>query len=138
MPIVTSDNKIHQVQPPTSLEQLMERVCNHWVQKILFALDEADNCAMTYGAIKKKVQPTSEKMFAHALIELDAYGLIIKKADRSKPGQATINYYLTERGKSLLSVVIQLRDWTTDNLNSIAEHAVEWNNERVEIASLGK
>ncbi|MBQ5974353.1 MAG: helix-turn-helix transcriptional regulator [Bacteroidales bacterium] len=138
MPIVTSENKIYQVQPPISLEQLMERVCNHWVQKILFALDEADDYAMTYGAINKKVQPTSEKMFADALIELDAYGLILKKADRSKTGQAIINYSLTERGKSLLSVVIQLRDWTTDNLNSIAEHAVEWNNERVEIASLGK
>ncbi len=138
MPIVTSENKIHQVQPPISLEQLMERVCNHWVQKILFAFNEASDYAMTYGEIKKKVQPTSEKMFADALIELDAYGLILKKADRSKPGQATINYSLTERGKSLLSVVIQLRDWTSDNLNSIAEHAVEWNNERVEIASLGK
>lgn len=138
MPIVTSENKIYQVQPPISLEQLMERVCNHWVQKILFAFNEASDYAMKYGEIKKKVQPTSEKMFADALIELDAYGLILKKADRSRPGQATINYSLTERGKSLLSVVIQLRDWISDNLNSIADHTVEWNNERVEIASLGK
>ena len=82
MPIVTSENKIYQVQPPISLEQLMERVCNHWVQKILFALDEAGDYAMTYGAINKKVQPTSEKMFADALIELDAYGLIEVNLDR--------------------------------------------------------
>ena len=131
MPIVfKDDNNIYQVQPPASPEQLLERVCNHWLKTILHVLEAAGDNVMTYNEIKKEVQPTSEKMFAHALIELDAYGFIRKKHDPTKPKARSNDYALTEQGRSLLAVINQLQLWADNNHKNIEETTIGWNQDR--------
>ncbi len=76
MPIVTTINKLSQVQPPASPEQLMERVCNHWLQRILQVLDASGDNTMSYSEIREKLRPKSAKMFSDALKELEALSLI--------------------------------------------------------------
>lgn len=136
MPIVfKDDNNIYQVQPPSSPEQLMERVCNHWLQKILHVLEAVGDDVKTYNEIKKVVQPTSEKMFANALIELDAYGFIRKRHDAKSQ---SINYVLTEQGRSMLAVVDQLHHWAENNHKIIEENTIGWNLDRKVNSSIGK
>lgn len=132
MPIVfKDDNNIYQVQPPASPEQLLERVCNHWLKNILHVLEAAGDNVKTYNQIKKEVQPTSEKMFAHALIELDAYGLIRKRYDPTKSKIKSNDYALTEQGRSLLAVINQFQLWADNNFKSIEESTYNWNQDRI-------
>ena len=101
---------------------------------ILYCLMEYE--PVRFNQMQRYLGRVADKTLSQNLKELERDGLIRRKMYPEVPPR--VEYSLTERGKSLLSVVIQLRDWTSDNLNGIAEHAVEWNNERVEIASLGK
>lgn len=131
MPIVfKDDNNIYQVRPPVSSEQLLERVSNHWLKKILYVLEASGDNVKTYNEIKKEVQPTSEKMFAHALIELDAYGLIRKRHDPTKPKSRSNDYAITEQGRSLLAVINQLQLWADNNHKNIEETTISWNQDR--------
>lgn len=138
MPIVfKDDNNIYQVRPPASSVQLMERVCNHWLKKILHVLEAAGDNVKTYNEIKKEVQPTSEKMFSNALIELDAYGFIRKRHDPTKPKARSNDYVLTEQGRSLLAVINQLQLWADNNHKNIEETTISWNQDRQLNNSIG-
>jgi DNA-binding HxlR family transcriptional regulator len=100
-----------------SIESLIERFCTRWTLKTLFTLEEAGDGAMRFGEIRKRSGCTSDKMLNNALKELDADGLIRKKFYPENPNRP--DYSLTERGRSLLTVLHHLRDWATDNMQDI-------------------
>ena len=138
MPIVTTINKLSQVRPPVSPEQLMERVCNHWPQRILRVLESAGDNTMAYAEIKGKLHPKSEKMYADALKELEAYGLICLRRNEAKSGTHNYDYRLTEQGRGLLAAIHQLQNWANDTHAQVVENTLEWNKDRKENYSLGK
>lgn len=97
----------------TSLEQLLGRYCNRWSLRILLAMEEAGNVPMRFKDIREKTGSTSDKMLHKTLINLDDDGLIRKWFHQDNPKRP--DYTLTERGRSLLIILHQLRDWVNEN-----------------------
>lgn len=104
-------------------EQLIERYCNRWSQKVLFALETAGDNAMRFKDIRDNSGCTSDKMLDKALMELCDDGLVKKNFYPESPRRP--DYILTERGKSLLVILHQLKDWVSENLQDIMDDRTE-------------
>lgn len=101
------------LRPPDTTEQLMTRYCNRWSLKVLFAMEEATNVPMRFKDIREKTGSRSDKMLHKTLINLDDDGLIRRWFHPDNPKRP--DYTLTERGRSLLIILHQLRDWVKEN-----------------------
>lgn len=104
---------MNNVQPPDPTELMMTRYSNHLSSKVLFAMEEAANVPMRFKDIRDKTGSRSDKMLHKTLINLDDDGLIRKWFHQDKPNRP--DYTLTERGRSLLIILHQLRDWVKEN-----------------------
>jgi DNA-binding HxlR family transcriptional regulator len=101
------EKKLKECFQPT--EELMAALCNKWVVKVLFALEENDDEPMLFSKIREASGSSSEKMMNQALKTLGVYKLIQKEpiSGKTKP----YYYYLTNRGRSLLEVLHEYESW---------------------------
>ena len=130
MPTVIDNN----VLTPDFPEQLMTRYCNRWSSKVLFAMEEAGNVPMRFKDIREKTGSRSDKMLHKTLINLDDDGLIRKWFHQDNPNRP--DYTLTERGRSLLIILHQLRDWVNENQHAILADRKENNARREKYDSM--
>lgn len=101
---------------PTKFE-FFERYCNRWSLKTLSALETSGDEAMRFKDIREKSGCTSDKMLDKALTELCDDGLVKKNfypENRHRP-----DYQITERGKSFLVLLKQMKDWVCANEHDI-------------------
>lgn len=121
MPVNKKDNipehygkKLKASFQPTEL--LMAALCNKWVVKVLFALEENDDEPMRFSEISKAIDSTSDKMMNKALKVLEeSYELIKRKTIDGKP-----RYSLTSNGRSLLEVLHNLETWVDEHKRDFA------------------
>lgn len=104
-------------------ERLIERYCNRWSLKALSALELAGNDTMRFKDIREKTGCTSDKMLDKAITELCDDGLVKKNFYPDNPHRP--DYVLTERGKSLLLILHQLKDWVSENQHDIMNDRTE-------------
>lgn len=109
MPVNKKDNipehygrKLKASFQPT--EVLMAALCNKWVVKVLFALEE-NGGPMRFNKIREASGSTSDKMMNQALKNLQDYKLVCTQES---------GYSLTVRGQSLLEVLHPLEKWVDD------------------------
>jgi len=96
------DKKLKDCFRPT--EVLMAALCNKWVVKVLFALEE-NGGQMRFNKIREASGSTSDKMMNQALKNLQDYKLVCTQPS---------GYSLTVRGQSLLKVLHPLEKWVDD------------------------
>lgn len=98
-------------------EVLMDALCNKWVVKVLFALEENDDEPMRFSEISKAIESTSDKMVCKSLKALEvSYELIKKKTIDGKT-----KYSLTDDGRSLLEVLHELETWVDEHKRDFAK-----------------
>lgn len=107
----------------SSTTELIERYCNRWSLKVLFALESAGDDTMRFRDIRDNSNCTSDKMLDKALTELCDDGLVKKNFYPENPRRP--DYILTERGKSLLVLLHQLHDWVSENQQDIMDDRTE-------------
>ena len=115
-------------------EDLMAVICNRWSLRILFAMEEAGDVPMRFKDIREKTGSRSDKMLHKTLINLDDDGLIRKWFHQDNPNRP--DYTLTERGRSLLIILHQLRDWVNENQHAILADRKENNARREKYDSM--
>ena len=71
---------------------------------------------LRFSELKKVVQHATPKMLTQQLRELEAQELIHREVFPVIPPK--VEYSLTELGKSLMPVLISIRDWGADYLHS--------------------
>lgn len=64
---------------------------------------------LRYGELKRLLAPITDKMLTNQLKELEKDGLIIRKEYPQVPSK--VEYYMTEMGKGLRSVVKAMYEW---------------------------
>ena len=81
-----------------------------WKPIILYHLSLAE--AVRFGELRRGMHDVTERMLTRQLRELEADGLIHREVYREVPPR--VEYSLTEMGKSLIPLLLQMRAWGVD------------------------
>lgn len=94
--------------------QLLDRLSDKWVSLVLCALGEGD---LRYSELARKIAGVSQKMLTQTLRTLERDGLLTRSVTPTVP--VTVEYALTDLGRSLLGVVEQMKDWAEDHMDQV-------------------
>lgn len=86
----------------------VQLIGGRWKMLIMTALDKKP---LRYGELKKSIQQISERMLTLQLRELEDDGIIKRTVFAEVP--VRVEYELTEIGKELVPICLQLSDWGT-------------------------
>ena len=89
-----------------SLELAMDLIGGKWKSMMLFHLKDG---AMRSGDLQRSLRGIANKMFTQTARELETDGLIERKVYPVVPPK--VEYKLSEKGKSVLPIVLQLAEW---------------------------
>ena len=92
-------------------EYTLSIVSGKWKLKIIYLL----TCItpVRYGALKKNIDGITHKMLSTQLKELEQQNIITRKEYPQVPPK--VEYSLTEKGRSLIPIVIAMCDWGKTN-----------------------
>ena len=88
-----------------------------WKMQILFWLWKQE--IMRYGEIKRALGNVTHKMLSNNLKELEANGLIVRHEYPGVPPK--VEYYLSEKGASLMPVLQTICQWGHDHIDEATE-----------------
>jgi DNA-binding HxlR family transcriptional regulator len=91
--------------------QLLDRISDKWVVLLLGLLQGGPK---RFSVLKREVEGISQKMLSQTLRNLEADGLLIRRAFATVP--VTVEYELTPLGQTLNDAVGPLRDWANSNM----------------------
>lgn len=88
------------------LDQTMNLIGTKWKPLVLFHLLDGP---LRSGILQKKVPGISNKMFTQTVRELEKDGLVLREVFPVVPPK--VEYALSEKGKSLESILRNLDEW---------------------------
>lgn len=91
----------------------LELIGGKYKALILWHLSEG---TLRFSELQKKINNATAKMLTQQLRELEAQSLVCRKVYPIIPPK--VEYSLTELGRSLLPILIAMRDWGADYLRS--------------------
>lgn len=80
----------------------------------------SENDSIRYNELGRKIPDISSRVLASTLRTLEADGLVVRKQYPEVPPR--VEYSLTETGRSLVPIILQLTDWAQKNMQRIREH----------------
>ncbi|MCA8897227.1 MAG: helix-turn-helix domain-containing protein [Hyphomonas sp.] len=93
---------------------LLDRVANKWAVLIVAALWKRP---LRFNALRRTVGGISQKMLSQTLKGLERDGLVSRTVTPSTP--VTVEYAITELGKTLAIVMDELRVWSADHIDDV-------------------
>ncbi len=69
-----------------------------------------------YSSIKRKLGNITNMMLAQSLKELESMGMVHREQYNEVPPR--VEYSLTEKGNSIIPILVQLGEWGADNMQS--------------------
>ncbi|MDE9367179.1 helix-turn-helix domain-containing protein [Luteipulveratus sp. YIM 133132] len=97
--------------------RLLDRLTDKWVTLVLCTLGEGD---LRYSEISRHIAGVSQKMLTQTLRSLERDGLITRTVTPTVP--VTVEYAITELGRSLLVVVGQMKVWAETHMDQVQAH----------------
>ncbi|MCR5388471.1 MAG: helix-turn-helix transcriptional regulator [Lachnospiraceae bacterium] len=94
------------------LKKVIDIVGGKWKIMILCVIDY--NETVRYGELNRAVEGITNTMLANSLKELEADGLVERKQYDEMP--VRVEYNLTDKAKSLIPILLQLKKWGEENL----------------------
>ena len=94
----------------------MEIIGQKWKLPILWYIADAENQTLRYRELERKVVGITATMLTKCLRELEADSLITRTQFNTIP--PTVEYSLTERGKSLIPALESVYQWAEGQMNS--------------------
>lgn len=98
---------------PKPFEYSLSLIGGKWKLNILFWLWKKE--VMRYSELKKSLQGVTHKMLSTQLKELETSHLIVRHEYPQVPPK--VEYYLSERGKSLMPILEELCKWGAEHIN---------------------
>lgn len=111
------------VAPPSEpehdvlLRDVMDRIGDKWSVTVICRLEDGP---LRFNALKRQVGGITQRMLSATVRRLERDGLITRTVHETVP--PSVEYALTDRGRSLHAVLAQLVAWTEANLKGIAAH----------------
>ncbi len=94
------------------LKKVLNIVGGKWKIMILCVID--NNEVVRYGDLRRSVFGITNTMLAHSLKELEEDGMISRVQYDEMP--VRVEYSLTDKAKSLIPILLELKRWGEDNL----------------------
>lgn len=95
-----------------ALRRVLDAVGGKWKILLLVALSQRDE--LRYGELRKLVFGITNTMLASSLRELEADGLVARTQYDEMP--VRVEYSLTPKARTLIPILMQLKDWGEKNL----------------------
>lgn len=102
--------------PTCPIRNVLSRIGDRWSLLVLLTLQGKDK-PMRFRDLCKAIPDVSQKMLTSTLRELEADDLVVRKIYPEIPPH--VEYYLTERGLSLIPLLNQLVEWSLSNMKDI-------------------
>ena len=110
-------NKVRDLHfPDCPIRNVIARIGDRWSILILLTLEPAEK-PMRFKEIEQAIPDISQKMLTRTLRDLEADGLVIRRAYAEVPPR--VEYELTPRGRTLTPHLNSLVSWALDNLKAI-------------------
>lgn len=94
--------------------QLLDRLTDKWVTLVLCSLGES---GLRYSELARRIAGVSQKMLTQTLRNLERDGLVTRTVTPTVP--VTVDYAITDLGRSLLAVVHQLKSWAEAHMDEV-------------------
>ncbi|SPF80127.1 winged helix-turn-helix transcriptional regulator [Pseudoprimorskyibacter insulae] len=98
------------------IRDVLDRVAQKWTLLILIALERGPQ---RFSALQRQVGDISKRMLTQTLRQLERDGMISREVFPTKP--PSVEYALTDLGRSALNPIAALRDWADENHGRINE-----------------
>ncbi len=94
------------------LKRVIDTVGGKWKIMILCVIDR--NEIVRYGELRRSIHGITNTMLANSLKELETDGLVERKQYDEMP--VRVEYNLTEKTKTLIPILLELKKWGESNL----------------------
>ncbi len=111
-------NSIIEICP---VRNVIARFGNKWALLVILVIGEND--PIRYNELSRKIPDISSRVLSSTLRILAADGLIERKLYQEVPPR--VEYSLTETGRSLVPIIVELTEWAQTNLKTIMKHRAE-------------
>ena len=108
-------NSIIEICP---VRNVVARFGNKWALLVILVISE--NEPMRYNELGRKIPDISSRVLSNTLRTLEADGLVVRTFHQEVPPR--VEYSLTDTGRSLVPIILQLTDWAQKNMKTIIEH----------------
>jgi len=107
---------IDPIFPECPVRNVLTRVGDKWSILTMLTLEGSEQ-PVRYRDIQKGIPDISQKMLTQTLRDLEADGLVLRKAYAEVPPR--VEYALTDRSRTLLPLIHELVGWALDNFSGI-------------------
>ena len=116
-------NSIIEICP---VRNVVARFGNKWALLVILVLSE--NESIRYNELRRKIPDISSRVLSGTLRTLEADGLVDRRFYQEVPPR--VEYSLTDTGRSLVPIIIQLTEWAQNNMKTIIEHRRKSENDK--------
>ncbi len=93
---------------------LIDQLADKWAILVLLAMAPAP---ARFNALKRTVEGITQKMLSQTLRRLEWNGVIERRIHATRP--VTVEYELTDLGRTLMPVIEGLRSWSMTNITLV-------------------
>lgn len=108
-------NSIIEICP---VRNVVARFGNKWALLVILVISE--NEPIRYNQLGRNIPDISSRVLSNTLRTLEADGLILRTLYQEVPPR--VEYSLTDTGRSLVPIILQLTEWAQNNMKTIIEH----------------
>lgn len=108
-------NSIIEICP---VRNVIARFGNKWALLVILVISE--NEPIRYNELGRKIPDISPRILANTLRTLEVDGLVNRKYFQEVPPR--VEYSLTDTGRSLVPIILQLTEWAQNNMKTIIDH----------------
>ena len=112
-------NSIIEICP---IRNVVARFGDKWSLLVLLVIDNAG--IVRFNELGRLIPDISTRVLSGTLKTLEADGLISRKIYAQVPPK--VEYKLTETGKSLIPIIMQLTEWAQTNMKPVMKHRAEY------------
>jgi DNA-binding HxlR family transcriptional regulator len=94
--------------------QVLTRVADKWSMFVIIALQER---VLRFSELRRRIDGVTPKMLTQTLRGLERDGLVTRTAYPTVP--VTVEYELTELGRSLAGAVATIRGWALEHIEEV-------------------
>lgn len=115
---MVNDDDLNTMIATCPIRNVVARFGDKWSLLVLLVVDRAGT--VRFNELGRMIPDISTRVLSGTLKTLEADGLISRKVYAQVPPK--VEYSLTDTGKSLIPLVMQLTEWAQTNMKNVMTH----------------